>query len=106
MSLDAPFRIAFDNARDPYTARNALGITSSGGSSFITSVTAPLSVTGGNLSVDLRGYQPIDADLTAIAALTGTNIIYYSSAANTWSPVNVSTGLPFSGGNLAATSVG
>jgi hypothetical protein len=27
MSIDAPFRIAFDNARDPYTARNALGIT-------------------------------------------------------------------------------
>ena len=27
----APFRIAFDNARDPYTARNALGITGTGG---------------------------------------------------------------------------
>jgi hypothetical protein len=27
----APFRVAFDNARDPYTARNALGITSTGG---------------------------------------------------------------------------
>lgn len=24
MSIDAPFRIAFDNARDPYVARNAL----------------------------------------------------------------------------------
>jgi len=48
-------------------------------------------------------YQPLDADLTAIAALTGTNTIYYRSAANTWSPVTVSTGLAFSGGNLTAT---
>ena len=26
MSLDAPFRIAFDNARDPYAARSALQV--------------------------------------------------------------------------------
>jgi hypothetical protein len=52
------------------------------------------------------GAQPIDADLTAIAALGGTNTIYYRSAANTWSPVNVSTGLAFAGGNLTATSSG
>ena len=51
------------------------------GGGFITSVTAPLSVTGGNLTIDLSGYQPLDADLTAIAALTGTNTIYYRSAA-------------------------
>jgi len=29
--LRPPYRIAFDNARDPYSARNALGITSGGG---------------------------------------------------------------------------
>jgi hypothetical protein len=48
-------------------------------------------------------YQPLDADLTAIAALTGTNTIYYRSASNVWSPVVVSTGLSFSGGNLTST---
>jgi SPRY domain len=48
-------------------------------------------------------YQPLDADLTALAALTGTNTIYYRSAANTWAAVNVSTGLAFSGGNLTST---
>jgi hypothetical protein len=48
-------------------------------------------------------YQPLDADLTAIAALTGTNTIYYRSASNVWSPVVVSTGLAFSGGNLTST---
>jgi len=100
-----PFRIKFDEARDPYTARNALGIMGSGGG-FITSVTAPLSVTGGVLSINLSGYQPIDADLTALAALTGTNTIYYRSAANTWTAVNVSTGLAFSGGNLTCTLAG
>jgi hypothetical protein len=26
MSIDAPFRIAFDNSRDPYAARNALQV--------------------------------------------------------------------------------
>jgi len=97
-----PFRRNFDTARDPYAARNALGIMGSG-AGFITSVTAPLSVTGGNLTIDLSGYQPLDADLTALAALTGTNTIYYRSAANTWSAVTVGTGLSFTGGTLANT---
>lgn len=48
--------------------------------------------------------QAFDADLSALAALSGTNTIYYRSAANTWSAVNVSTGLAFSGGNLTADS--
>lgn len=48
-------------------------------------------------------YQPLDADLTSLAAASGTNTIYYRSAANTWSPVTVSTGLSFSGGALACT---
>ena len=106
----APWRIAFDNARDPYTARNALGAEvvggGGGGGGFITSVSSPLAVTGGNLTIDLSGYQPLDGDLTAIAALTGTNTIYYRSGTDTWSPVVVSTGLSFSGGNLTATGGG
>ena len=52
------------------------------------------------------GAQPLDADLTAIAALAGTNTIYYRSGANTWSPVVVSTGLAFLGGNLTASGGG
>jgi hypothetical protein len=47
--------------------------------------------------------QPLNADLTALSGLTGTNTIYYRSGASTWSAVNVSTGLSFSGGNLTAT---
>ena len=47
-------------------------------------------------------YQPLDADLTAIAALTGTNTIYYRSAADTWAGVTIGT-LTFTGGTLAAS---
>jgi hypothetical protein len=210
--MDVPWRRDFDAARDPYTARNALGITSTGGSGggaptsaeYITATADPTltaervltntaSITwdfstpgeakasttagGGNVSnsgtptsgqyarwvtattiagvapatvlsdiggaplasptftgdpkaptpatadndtsiattayVQAQGYlttatatatyQPLDADLTAIAALTGTNTIFYRSASNVWSPVVVSTGLSFSGGNLTNT---
>lgn len=49
------------------------------------------------------GYQPLDSDLTALAALAGTNTIYYRSAANTWSAVTIGTNLTFSGGTLSAS---
>ena len=52
------------------------------------------------------GYQPLDGDLSALAALSGTNTIYYRSAANTWSAVTVGTGLSFSGGTLATSGGG
>lgn len=55
----------------------------------------------------LAGYgivdaQPLDGDLTAIAALTGTNTLYYRSGASTWSPVTIGTGIVFSAGVLSA----
>jgi hypothetical protein len=51
-------------------------------------------------------YQPLDADLTALAALTGTDNLYYRSGASTWSSVTIGTGLTFTGGTLAASSAG
>lgn len=48
-------------------------------------------------------YQPLDADLTAIAALTGTNTLYYRSAAGTWTAVTIGSGLSFTSGTLSAT---
>lgn len=50
--------------------------------------------------------QPIDADLTALAALSGTNTIYYRSAANTWTAVTIGSNLTFSGGTLSASGGG
>lgn len=46
--------------------------------------------------------QAYDADLAALAALSGTNTIYYRSAANTWSAVAIGSGLTFTGGTLDA----
>ena len=47
--------------------------------------------------------QPFDADLTSIAAYASTGQWLYRSAADTWSPVTISTGLSFSGGTLTCT---
>lgn len=52
------------------------------------------------------GYQPLDADLTALAALSGTDTIYYRSAASTWSAVTIGSNLTFSGGTLSASGGG
>lgn len=54
------------------------------------------------LTSDLAAYQPLDGDLTALAALSGTNTIYYRSAANAWSAVTIGSNLTFSGGTLSA----
>jgi hypothetical protein len=38
-------------------------------------------------------FQPLDSDLTAIAALTGTNTLYYRSGAGAWSAVTIGSGI-------------
>lgn len=48
--------------------------------------------------------QAFDADLSALAALSGTNNIYYRSGANTWSSVTIGSGLTFTGGTLDAVA--
>src|SRR5262245_33855500 len=48
------------------------------------------------------GGQPLDADLTSLAAASATGAMYYRSAANTWTTVIVGDGLAFSGGTLTA----
>mgnify|MGYP000452782853 CR=1 FL=1 len=50
--------------------------------------------------------QPFDADLSALAALSGTNTIYYRSASNTWSAVTIGSNLTFSAGTLSASGSG
>jgi hypothetical protein len=44
--------------------------------------------------------QAWDADLDALAALSGTNTIYYRSASNTWTAVTIGGLLSFSAGTL------
>lgn len=52
-------------------------------------------------------FQPLDADLTSIAAASLTGKMYYRKADGVWAPVNVSTGLNFdpSSGDLIATAI-
>lgn len=57
-------------------------------------------------SVAASTYQPLDGDLTSLAGASGTNTIYYRSAANTWSAVTVGSGLSFTGGTLSASGGG
>jgi hypothetical protein len=59
-----------------------------------------------DLQTALDAKQPLDADLTSLAATSATNSLYYRSAANTWSPVTVGTGLAFTGGTLSASGIG
>ncbi|GHC48070.1 DUF2793 domain-containing protein [Neogemmobacter tilapiae] len=56
-----------------------------------------------NLVADLANKQPLDGDLTALAAVTGTNTIYYRSGIETWSPVAIGANLSFAGGTLSST---
>lgn len=54
-----------------------------------------------SIQTQLDAKQALDADLTAIAALAGTDTIYYRSGAATWSAVTVSSDLSFSSGTLS-----
>jgi hypothetical protein len=91
------FNTAFQNSQSILKTANAASVTATWGS------------IGGTLTnqADLKsaldGKQPLDGDLTAISALTGTNTIYYRSAAAIWSAVTIGTGLTFTGGTLAAS---
>jgi hypothetical protein len=73
----------------------------------ITATVTELNYTDGVTSAiqtQLDGKQPLDADLTALAALSGTNTIYYRSAANTWTPVTIHASLDFTGGTLSVVT--
>lgn len=52
---------------------------------------------------DVQAYDP---DLSALAALGGTNTIYYRSGAGAWSSVTIGANLSFAGGTLAASGGG
>jgi hypothetical protein len=50
--------------------------------------------------------QPLDGDLTSLAAASTTGDIYYRSAADTWSPVTIDASLSFAAGTLAVSPSG
>jgi hypothetical protein len=84
---------------DASAARATLG---AGTSNFNGAFTSLTSVPTTLLGYGITDAQPLDGDLTALAAVTGTNTIYYRSASNTWSAVTMGSGITFTGGALSA----
>jgi hypothetical protein len=95
-------------ASSPTLVTPALGTPSSGtltnctGYTWANVASKPTTLSG----FGITDAQPLDGDLTALAALTGTNDIYYRSASNTWTSVTIGANLTFSGGTLSASSGG
>lgn len=92
-------------------ARTNLGVTATGADTAYAyrannlSDLANFATARGNLGVAIgSNVQAWDADLDALAALGGTNTIYYRSAANTWSAVTVGGSLNFTAGTLSVVS--
>jgi hypothetical protein len=50
--------------------------------------------------------QPLDADLTSLAAASAVGAIYYRSAPDTWGPVTIGSNLTFASGTLSASLTG
>jgi hypothetical protein len=61
----------------------------------------PGEVSTAALDAAIATRQPLDGDLTALAALTGTGI-FYRSGTDTWSPVAIGENLSFTTGTLTA----
>jgi hypothetical protein len=58
------------------------------------------------VKTNAAGYQPLAADLTSLAAATGAGVMYYRSAAGTWSPVEIGANVTFDSGVLSAAGGG
>jgi hypothetical protein len=70
-------------------------------------LTGNVIVTPGDLSLVIgTNTEAWSADLDALAALSGTNTIYYRSGAHTWTAVTIGSGLSFSTGTLSSTAGG
>lgn len=59
-----------------------------------------------SIQTQIDGKQPLDADLTSLAAAASTDALYYRSAANTWSPVTLDASITLTAGTLAASGSG
>lgn len=104
------FSLGLVQLGDATSWRSALGVGSGVGDLLAANNLAD--VDSASLSRDHLGLtigtnvQAYDADLAALAALTGTNTIYYRSAANTWTPVTIGGNMTFTGGTLDSTGGG
>lgn len=72
----------------------------------LTAPAAGITVSGGPITSSGSITLALADDLAALESLSGTNTIYYRSAASTWTAVTIGSGLSFSGGNLTSTGSG
>lgn len=101
-AFDSDLAALATNATNGLWARTGTG---TGAARTLQSASAGLTWTNG----DGVAGNPIPVfanDLGALEALTGTNTIYYRSAADTWTPVTIGSGLTFTAGALASTGGG
>jgi hypothetical protein len=56
--------------------------------------------------VPIASLQPLDGDLTSLAAAAAISAMYYRSAADTWATVTIGSGITFTAGTLAASGGG
>jgi hypothetical protein len=117
-ALSGTNTIYYRSGADTWTAVTVgTGLSFSGGTlsntvtGTVTSVnlTAPaagITVSGGPITTSGSITLALADDLAALEALSGTNTIYYRSAANTWTAVTIGSNLTFSGGTLSATGGG
>lgn len=97
---------AHDADLDALAALSSNGLIARTGAGTVSTrtLTAPaagISVSNGD-GVSGNPTLALADDLAALEALSGTNTIYYRSAANTWSAVTVSANLGFSAGTLGS----
>ncbi len=72
------------------------GLISSAEFDFLNGVTS-------NIQTQIDSKQALDGDLTSIAAISASNVIPYRISTDSWSTVNIGTGLSFVGGTLSAS---
>lgn len=109
-TLTAAGRALLDDS-DAATQLATLGLTATASElnalDGITATVTELNYTDGVTSAiqtQLDAKQAADGDLTALAALSGTNTIYYRSGSDTWSPVTIDSSLDFTAGTLSVVA--
>lgn len=97
------FGRGFLTQADAASSRTYIGAGSSNFSgAFIDLTGKPTTLAG----YGITDAQPLDGDLTSLAAATATNTMYYRSGAGVWSIVTIGTGITFTAGILSATGGG
>lgn len=95
------FGRGFLTLADATSSRSYIGAGTSNFDGTWTSLTGKPTTLAG---FGITDAQPLDADLTAIAALSGLNTVYYRSAANTWSAITFGSNMTWGSGTLNAAN--